>query len=123
MMAIAALVLALTACGKSDKPKLINYLKKNVELMKSEEYKKDPIKAGEKALALLGESGFKDLDELVTASEKHRDDSDVRALNEELMKLQEGLIQRPPAGPSPETPAPPTAAPAETGGVPRTGGV
>ena len=83
-----------SGCGKSDKGKVIEQIKKFNEFMKTDEYKQimnNPSACGQKAEEFAKSVGFKDYGDYLKAKMKIMNDPEIMKLDKEQMEMNEKI--------------------------------
>jgi hypothetical protein len=86
MILFVCSVMVIAGCGKGDKVKLVEQMKKFTEFMKTDEYKnnrKDVSAMGKKAEEFAKAVGFKDYMECIKAKQKYMSDPEIQKLDKE----------------------------------------
>lgn len=86
--------LMFSGCGKGDKAKVADQIKKFNEFMKTDEYKQimnDPAACGKKAEEFAKNVGFKDYGDFLKAKMNVMNDPEIMKLDKEQMEMNEKI--------------------------------
>jgi hypothetical protein len=94
LVLFASGALVLSGCGKSDKVKVGEQMKKLVDFMKTDDFKKvmsDPAALGKKSEEIAKTVGFKDYGEFIKAKMKVMNEPEIMALDKEIIQLNDKI--------------------------------